>query len=204
MISTPQFCCEIEIELSRQSLYPNGLNGNAGKNIIRTKEGQKIVSEAVSKAKKGRTKETHVGIARQAEKLMSMVGDNRTDAQKEWDNQKSECNRKNGNHPPSLIIGSKMMNDGCHQTFIRPEDFESYLNSGWRFGRCKSLPPMSEETKQKMRKPKSEEHKTNMSIARKGISLGPARKVVCKICENEFGSTEMSYHVKSCRRKHGI
>lgn len=34
MISTPEFCREIEMVLCRTSLYPAGLNGNHGANII--------------------------------------------------------------------------------------------------------------------------------------------------------------------------
>jgi hypothetical protein len=111
LIGEPEYVSNIESQLAKDSLWPNGLNGNAGKNIIRTREGQKKVSDAVSKAKKGMTKDKCAGVRTQIQKLKKLCGDNRTESQKVWDAQKSEYNKSIGKAPPQLARGSKKMNN---------------------------------------------------------------------------------------------
>ena len=100
LVGNPRYVCNIEQMLSKDNLWPVGLNGNAGKNIIRTPDGQKKVSNAVSKAKKGITKEISAGVRSQISKLKNLKGELRTTKQKEWDAKKSELNKANGNRPP--------------------------------------------------------------------------------------------------------
>lgn len=165
MISSPEFCCEMEMKLARTTLYPNGLNGNAGKNIRRSKEGQRVVSLAVSRAKKGKTKDNSEGVCRQAQKMAEKSGDMRTQKQKDWDDKKSDYCKENAVQPPTLAFGSRLMNDGNEKRFIAPEDVDYHIQQGWVFGSHKPNKPCSEERKAKMRKPKSEEHRKNMKIA---------------------------------------
>ena len=180
-VGPKEYICDVEMQLSRDNLWPHGLNGNAGKNIIRTTEGQQIVSNAVSKAKRGRSKQTSAGIARQAEKLSTMTGENRSELQKTWDARKSEYNKLLGKHPPLLQNGAKMMHKNGVQTFVNPPDLQSYLDDGWIKGRIKKV-IMSEETKQKLRKPK--------------------QKIQCPYCNKIGGSSQMKrYHFENCKHK---
>lgn len=143
------YICDLESKLALGNLHPKGLNGNAGKNIIRTIEGQAKVSAAVSKAKLGKTKETSTGVARQAEKVKLQKGLNRTESQKAWDAKKADTNKQSGNMPPTLPVGSKKMNNGLVDTFVHPNKVESYLLSGWVLGSCK--PPKKGYTIQNMK-----------------------------------------------------
>lgn len=180
-VGPKEYICDVEMHLSRDNLWPYGLNGNAGKNIIRTKEGQLAVSSAVSKAKKGRTKQTSAGVASQAKKLASMTGDSRSELQKSWDAQKSQYNKSIGKHPPLLQNGAKMMHKNGVQRFVNPPDLQSYLDDGWIIGRIKKV-IMSEETKQKLRKPK--------------------QKIQCPYCNKIGGSSQMKrYHFENCKHK---
>ena len=139
--------------------FPDGLNAHNRGNIVRTAEGQQKVSAAVSLAKRGRTKESSLGCKTQSEKLRMMTGGNRSDKQKAWDIRLSEYNKSIGKRPPSLVAGSKRMNDGQTQKWVRPDNIEQHLQDGWVFGECVKRQSMSEETKANQRKPKSEEAK---------------------------------------------
>ena len=61
--------------------------------------------------------------------------------------------------------------------------------------------PRSEESKQKMRKPKSEEHKQNMRKP-KGKQQNPAPKIECPHCGLVGGTSAMKhYHFDNCKKK---
>lgn len=137
MIGPVDYVCDIEMKLAKNNLYPYGLNGNAGKNIIRTPEGQQRVSAAVSAAKLGKTKEMSTGVASQAQKLSHQCGENRTDKQKLWDSKKAAVNKLSGNRPPKMINGSKKMTNGTVNTFVAPEMINDYISRGWRMGSCR-------------------------------------------------------------------
>jgi hypothetical protein len=137
LIGPVDYVCEIEMVLAKTNLYPVGLNGNAGKNIVRTATGQKKVSQAVSAAKLGKTKETEAGVASQAKKLSEQQGNNRTEKQKLWDAKKSKSNRDNGISPPKLAEGSKKLNNGIRNIFVHPDKIDQYISNGWVLGSFK-------------------------------------------------------------------
>jgi hypothetical protein len=179
-----QYICDMESQLAKNTMWPNGLNGNAGKNIVRTKDGQKRTTAAVSKAKKGKTKATCSGVASQSRILSEQSGDNRTEKQKEWDSRKSEWAKENNIIPPDITLrktGDKMINDGITQKWSRINDLEQYLSSGWVLGKLFTV-SHSEQTKEKMRKPKT--------------------KIQCPHCDLIGGDSQMKrWHFDKCKNK---
>lgn len=172
--------CSEESKLAANNLWPIGLNGNAGKNIIRTKKGQQKVSSAVSKSKKGQSKETNSGVAAQAMKLSKMVGEKRSPAQKTWDANKSEYNRAINKRPPKLPIGSKKMTNGVKNIFVQPEDIESKLDEGWKIGSCNSA----------------------WNKGRKIPNMKPRAIVDCPHCNKSGNISQMKrWHFDNCKHK---
>lgn len=173
------YVCDIEAKLAATNLWPKGLNGNAGKNIVRTAAGQERVSNAVSAAKLGKTKETSHGVARQAKKSAALSGENRTEKQKEWDAKKSQFNKDLLKMPPRVELGSRWMNNGTIHKRISPIEVSNFVKDGWVFGMVGDR-PMSEETKRKLSKPKT--------------------KLTCPYCNLSGGASQMKrWHFKNCK-----
>lgn len=176
-----KYVCDLEAKLSATNLWPKGLNGNAGKNIVRTKEGQKKVSDAVSAAKRGQTKETSIGVALQANKASLQCGDNRTEKQKAWDEQKSQFNKDIKKVPPKVEIGSRIVNNGKINKRVSSSKINEFIDNGWQFGMLGDF-VRSEEQKENLRKPK--------------------RKAICPHCQLEGGSNSMTrWHFDNCKFK---
>jgi hypothetical protein len=181
MIGELSYICDLEHQLAKTNLWPIGLNGNAGKNIVRTSTGQAIVSAAVSKAKTGKTKATSLGVASQAEKAKLQIGDARSEKQKTWDQQLSTHNKLIGKQPPVLPIGAKRMNNGIVDTFAHPNKIEKYLAAGWKIGSCKPRRALTEKEKHNLQKPKA--------------------KVSCLKCRKVFGTNGFARwnHYENCK-----
>lgn len=179
-VGSPEYVCDIEHKLAKDLLWPAGLNGNAGKNIIRTIEGQQKVSAAVSAAKKGKTKDLCEGVRVQSQKLAAMVGGNRTVKQKEWDAKKSALNKATGNRPPEPIPGSKMMNNGTQNKFVPPTEIQAYLDAGWKLGSCKSA----------------------WNKGKKIPNMKPRAIVACPYCSKAGNISQMKrWHYENCKHK---
>ena len=96
-----------------------------------------------------------------------------------------------GNRGKSVSIETRAKNGLANSRRVTKDITRGKIS---KFNKGKKL---STETKQKMKKPKTKEHKVNMSKARRGI---PQRRVICPHCDKEGGATNMSrYHFDKCK-----
>jgi len=181
LVGNLEYVCDLESKLAETNLWPRGLNGNAGKNIVRTAGGQKKVSNAVSAAKRGRTKETSAGVLSQSIKSAALKGNTRTEKQKRWDNRKSQFNKNIKKIPPKVEPGAKIVNNGKVNKRILPAQLDSFLKDGWLLGMLGDF-SKSETHKENLRKPKS--------------------KLTCPHCNLSGGSSQMKrWHFDNCKSK---
>lgn len=152
-----------EVELNANNLWPKGLNGNTSHAIVLSSEGlssmrAKQLGNKYGSGNKGRSKETCSGVRRQAEKVKLQKGEKRTEAQREWDSRKSDVissRMQDGTwkKPPDCNGRKFVYKPGEGRKLIKPEEVELFLSKGWLLGQGQK-PPVSEETKEKLRKPR--------------------------------------------------
>lgn len=80
---------------------------------------------------------------------------------------------------------------------------EKCLNQHFNVGNFRRVGNLSEETKQKMRKPKSEEHKRKISEARKGMKFSPEHIENMSKCKLGFTHTdEAKQKIREYQKSH--
>lgn len=148
----------------------------------------------------GKSKETDAGVASQSKKCSEYVGDKRTEKQKEWDNKKSEHNKKNGIKQPELPVGSKMMNNGIEEKYVYPGDLNQKLNEGWKFGRKLPAPILMSinDTEKSVQYDEIQQYLDNGWVAQSLRAVNANLRISCTGCRKEIKVSSLERHIFKC------